>query len=234
MKKIYVASSWRNDYQQEVVKVLRCAGYDVYDFKNPHGDTGFHWSEIDPDWQDWTPSSFIAGLNHPIAESGFNSDMTALSQCDICVLVLPCGRSAHLEAGWAAGAGKSVYILIPEKCEPELMYKMTTGVFENIGDIITALKDKYREPKEVYTDDDLRYAAYARCECGAGLAYPKGMSFQDVSSWDCSDILTGRAKPGTKHSAKYPFAFYEIKSEDQPSANGATTRRAIETKEEPI
>ena len=43
--KIYVASSWRNEYYPEVVKVLRDAGHDVYDFRNPpSGDPGFKWS----------------------------------------------------------------------------------------------------------------------------------------------------------------------------------------------
>lgn len=30
--KIYVASSWRNEYYPEVVQKLRDAGFDVYDF----------------------------------------------------------------------------------------------------------------------------------------------------------------------------------------------------------
>lgn len=47
MKKIYVASSWRNDFQPTVVKYLREAGYDVYDFKNPPNRSGFAWSSID-------------------------------------------------------------------------------------------------------------------------------------------------------------------------------------------
>jgi hypothetical protein len=47
--------------------------------------------------------------------------------------------------------------------------------------------------------------------------------------WDCSAILTGEAIPvgqpgAVKHEARLPFAFYEIKSENQPSARGATTR----------
>lgn len=35
MAKIYVASSWRNPYQPEVVAALRKTGYEVYDFRNP-------------------------------------------------------------------------------------------------------------------------------------------------------------------------------------------------------
>lgn len=38
MAKIYVASSWRNVFQQDVVGILRDLGHEVYDFKNPpHG-----------------------------------------------------------------------------------------------------------------------------------------------------------------------------------------------------
>lgn len=135
--KIYVASSWRNDIQPEVVETLRKAGHEVYDFKNPRpGDHGFHWSDIDPDWQNWTPEQFIAGLHHPIAQRGFASDMDALRDCDTCVLVLPCGRSAHIEAGWAAGAGKRVIVYIPEQCEPELMYSMTTAQCDSMDELL--------------------------------------------------------------------------------------------------
>lgn len=49
MAKIYVASSWRNVFQQDVVNILRDLGHEVYDFKNPpHGNGGFKWSDIDP------------------------------------------------------------------------------------------------------------------------------------------------------------------------------------------
>lgn len=48
MAKIYVASSWRNVFQQDVVNILRNFGHEVYDFKNPpHGNGGFQWSDID-------------------------------------------------------------------------------------------------------------------------------------------------------------------------------------------
>lgn len=32
---------------------------------------------------------------------------------DTCVLALPCGRSAHLEAGWMSGAGKKLIVYMP-------------------------------------------------------------------------------------------------------------------------
>lgn len=127
MAKIYVASSWRNRRQPEVVSLLRAHGHEVYDFRNPEpGDHGFHWSEIDDGWQSWEPRQFKSALMHAVARRGFNSDMRALAQCDVCVLVLPCGRSAHLEAGWACGSGKALIIYMPKDAreEPELMYSM--------------------------------------------------------------------------------------------------------------
>ncbi len=105
MSKIYVASSWRNNYQPEVVQFLRNSGFEVYDFKNPtSGDNGFHWSEIDEDWEDWTVEQYEEGLNHSLAEEGFQKDFNAMKWADACVVVMPCGRSAHLEAGWFCGS----------------------------------------------------------------------------------------------------------------------------------
>lgn len=69
----------------------------------------------------------------------------------------------------------------------------------------------------------LTYAATNRCICGAGLAH-KYFSNPMEGYWDCSEILDGTADKSVKHTAKLPFQFYEIKSENQPSARGMTTR----------
>ena len=116
--KIYLASSWRNERQPAVLAALREAGHDVYDFRNPApGDSGFGWTEICANWIDWTPNEFIRALEHPIADHGFSLDMKALRWCEACVLLLPCGRSAHLELGWACGAGKLTVVLVEERVD---------------------------------------------------------------------------------------------------------------------
>lgn len=78
------------------------------------------------------------------------------------------------------------------------------------------------------TADDLIYAATARCTCGAGLAYVRG-SPAIGGCWDCSAILLGRAIPSgqpgaVEHVDRMPFQFWKVLSEQQPSANGRTTR----------
>jgi len=148
MSRIYVASSWRNELQPEIVNLLRSWGHTVYDFRNPSpGDHGFSWDEIDLNWRDWTPAQLMAGLQNPIARSGFVKDMTALHASDTVVLLLPTGRSGHMEAGWAAGACKRVFVycLPSAKVEPELMYLM----FDGFADSPSSLRKMIGDPERV-------------------------------------------------------------------------------------
>ncbi len=138
---IYVASSWKNPYYEEVINYLRAEGFPVYDFRNPpHGGSGFHWTDVDRNAPNWTFKEYQEGLNHPLAERQFHADIDALNRADACVLVLPCGRSAHTEAGWMAGSGKSVIVYFPEMAEPELMYKLFDEVVDNLDDLVRCLR----------------------------------------------------------------------------------------------
>jgi hypothetical protein len=142
--RIYVASSWRCDRQPGVVAALRAEGHDVYDFRNPEpGNRGFSWRQIDPD-RSWLadPARFRAGLQHPVARRGFDLDMGALKACDVCVLVLPCGRSAHLELGWVASApGKRAIVLLDDPVsEPELMYLACDEICVSLEEVIAAIR----------------------------------------------------------------------------------------------
>lgn len=138
---IYLASSWKNTYYPSVLAALRAAGHDVYDFRNPGAGTdGFKWSNLDPNWLEWSPEKYKHQLmENPLTEQQFGNDLRAIEACDCCVLLLPCGRSAHTEAGYFAGQGKPVYVLIPEKQEPELMYRLFDGVCTSIDELIEHL-----------------------------------------------------------------------------------------------
>jgi hypothetical protein len=141
---IYVASSWRNPTQPSVVGALRTAGHEVYDFRNPApGSQGFGWRQLGlGDAKTWTPAILRTALQHPVAQQGFALDMGALRWCDACVLVLPCGRSAHLELGWATGAGKRTIVLTAETLdEPELMYLMCDRICLSIYEVVGALAE---------------------------------------------------------------------------------------------
>lgn len=150
-QRIYVASSWRCVMQPAVVAALRSAQFEVYDFKNPReGDHGFHWSDVMPSYtkvgigspeQLADATEYVEALSHPISEAGFKSDFDAMEWADTCVLVLPCGRSAHLELGWFVGQHKRTAILLDGdlndgKVTPELMYKMVDYVAPSLFDLL--------------------------------------------------------------------------------------------------
>ena len=141
-RKIYLASSWRNSEQPSLVTECREAGHEVYDFRNPSpGNKGFAWHEIDRDWLGWKPDVFADLLRtHPVAAAGFKLDKDALDWCDTCVLALPCGRSAHLELGYAAGQGKDTIVLLREdKFEPELMYLLCSDLVTSVDELLIRL-----------------------------------------------------------------------------------------------
>ncbi len=123
--RIYVASSWRNEKQRDVVGALRAAGHDVYDFRD--STNAFHWSDVDPAWKKWNTPKFRQALKHPKVVQAHAVDHAHLGWADVGVLVLPCGISAHIEAGYMAGQGKPVFIFSQmKKFDPELMY-LTLG-----------------------------------------------------------------------------------------------------------
>lgn len=142
MARIYLASSWRNEYQPEVVKFLRSLDHEVYDFRDPQHSPGFQWSELDPKWQSWTVEAYRERLlSEPRAAQGFMSDLRGMMWADTGVLLLPCGASAHSEVGWMAGFGKRTIVYIPfgVKWEPELMYLMHNEIVASEYELDEAL-----------------------------------------------------------------------------------------------
>ena len=120
--KIYVASSWKNTHFDGVVALLRSAGHEVYDFRNPSvqgpeitGSGGFDWRDLggkrDP--KHWSLDQYRDALRTPQAIDGFFADKAAMEWAEACVLVLPSGKSAHMEFGWFTGRGKPVVAYLP-------------------------------------------------------------------------------------------------------------------------
>lgn len=147
--KIYVASSWRNEKQPEVVARLRAEGHEVYDFKapDPGGSTpgGFQWREIDPKWKDWTPEQYVEAVEDPLAVHGLWRDFAAMFSADACVMVQPCGVSAALELGWMIGAGKFGVVLLdgaPPRWEPELMLRLAHHLCTTLDQVVERIRAK--------------------------------------------------------------------------------------------
>ena len=127
--KVYVASSWKRTVRHgEVVRAIReVEGVEVFDYRNPPpGPTGeVPWTEEAPWWMNHTPPAFPEPPRGGMRAKALYTDARALREADAVVLVLDAGKSAHLEAGFALGAGIPLLIFGSPEDEAELMYGLT-------------------------------------------------------------------------------------------------------------
>ncbi len=119
---IYLIGSLHNPLIPVAGNLLRQRGHEVFDNWHASGpDADAHWR----DYHRARGNSFIEGLDSPEAVTSFALDMAYLDWCDQAVLLLPAGKSGHLELGWAIGRGKVGHIVL--KGEPDtwdLMYRL--------------------------------------------------------------------------------------------------------------
>jgi nucleoside 2-deoxyribosyltransferase len=93
-----------------------------------------------PDYNSMPAAQRIVALDGDIARRKFDLDRTAIERCDVCILVEPAGKSAHLEAGFAAGLSKRVIVLLDEAPAPvELMLAFASKFDTNISGLLRLL-----------------------------------------------------------------------------------------------
>jgi len=119
---------------------LRALGYDVFD------DWFAPGPEADDFWQSYARNrgqSYKEALGDYHARHVFEFDKFHLDRADAAVLVMPAGRSAHIELGYMAGKGKPVYVLFDNEPERyDIMYNFATDVFFDTGELCAALKEE--------------------------------------------------------------------------------------------
>lgn len=127
----------RNPQVPLLAERLREQGYDVFDDWYAAGP------EADDKWRDYERArqhSYGDGLRGYAAQHVYEYDRFHLDRCDLAVLLLPTGRSGHLELGYFIGKGKPGFILLePESERWDVMYKFATAVVNNEGELFDAL-----------------------------------------------------------------------------------------------
>jgi nucleoside 2-deoxyribosyltransferase len=123
-RKVYIASSWRNAETIRILaEALREHGHEVYDFTDPTNYVHNITEEAKEvrDKVDWIECGQM-----PSTQQACDNDKAGLDWCDAVLMLLPCGRSAHLEAGIALGQGKQliIYGYLP-RGEFEVTYNVT-------------------------------------------------------------------------------------------------------------
>lgn len=146
--KIYIASSWKNaEIVGDLSFTLRHEGHNVFDFTDPLSrPQGFdHFVFNANSLKEASTIDWVDFLSWDESKRAFRSDKAGLDWAEVVVLVLPCGRSSHLEAGYAIGQGKKVFVFgdLP-KGEFDVMYGFFSGCFKS-----NQLKDLLKKLKEV-------------------------------------------------------------------------------------
>jgi len=138
MTRIYVASSWKHESHDEVVKALTDADYSVYDYRAQA--ESFQWAQIDKNFAKFDAKQQLGILENPIAQRAFVKDYTAMHEAEACVLLAPSGTSANMEAGWFIGQHKPTIVFLPKPAKlPELIYLAADNRCTTIMGIIREL-----------------------------------------------------------------------------------------------
>lgn len=137
---IYLIGSLRNPEIPVITKRFRDEGLEIF------ADWYAAGPEADDYWRDYEKSqgfTYIEALSRPAAKNVYAFDRRHLEASDVVVLVLPAGKSGHLELGWALGRGKRGYILVDSPERWDVMYQFATGIYSDLEELVLELKDQY-------------------------------------------------------------------------------------------
>ena len=137
---VYLMGSLRNPRIPVVADQLRGLGLAVFD----------EWHAAGPGADDaWQAYEQMRGHTYEQALAGypachvFEYDKTHVDASRIGVLLLPAGKSGHLELGYMLGKGKPGYIVYEGAVERyDVMYKFATRVFGNVDDLFRVLEKR--------------------------------------------------------------------------------------------
>jgi len=150
VKTVYLIGSLRNPKIPVIAKQLRAEGFDIFD----------DWFAAGPEADDWWRTyekakgvSYDEALRSYAAKHVFSFDYHHLNRCDGAILVLPAGKSGHLELGYMAGQGKPTFVLFEEEPERwDVMYQFATGgVAFDVPTLVSLMKKQSTGAKDVST-----------------------------------------------------------------------------------
>lgn len=137
---VYLIGALKNQRIPDVGNLLRGEGYDVMDEWFTPGELA------DVNWQEYERRrgrTYQEALRGRAATNIFLFDRSYLDASDIVVLVMPAGKSAMLELGYAKGRGKKTAIFL-DGSDPDrydIMPNFADKVFMTEADLVAGLRD---------------------------------------------------------------------------------------------
>jgi nucleoside 2-deoxyribosyltransferase len=145
-KVIYLIGSLRNEKIPHLAKKMRGLSDDLEVFD----DWFSPGPEADDFWRNYEKvrgSTYKEALRNWAGRHVFEFDHHHIDRADIGVLIMPAGKSGHLELGYMIGQGKPCFIYFDE--EPERWDVMHQFAFLNDGNICVTEKELFTSLKKV-------------------------------------------------------------------------------------
>jgi len=138
MKSIYLIGSLRNKNIPKIANEIAAQGFEVFsDWFAPGPAADSYWKK----------HAIARGQNYAEALKGwagkhvFEFDRFHIDRCDMAIMVMKAGKSAHLELGYILGKGKKGFILFEsEPARWDVMYQFASGIFFSKKDLFKQLK----------------------------------------------------------------------------------------------
>ena len=143
---IYVIGSLKTQRAREVARRLRDARFEVFDdWQATAPDTDKHWTA----YEKARGRNLRDALQGKAGRNQFAFDEKHLNACKAAVLVMPCGKSAHLELGYIRGLGKPGFVLFDkDPDEFDLMYGLASEICYSEDEVIEELRRRGFAHKE--------------------------------------------------------------------------------------
>ena len=144
MKTVYLIGSLRNPEIPILGNRLRGLGIEVFDNWFSAGEFA------DKSWQEYSNlrgHTYKEALRSYEASHVFEFDYTHLNRSQAGVLIMPAGKSGHLEFGYLVGSGKPGFVLFDK--EPERYDVMYQFAFLNGGDVCFSEDELLESMKKV-------------------------------------------------------------------------------------
>lgn len=136
--KVYIGGALANPEIVRLTRTLLENGYNAFSEWYTPG------KEADVLWRDYELAlgfDYRTALARPSAQNTFRFDRDNIESSDVFVMLLPCGKSAHLELGYAAGRGIDTIIYMPEQPDRwDVMYNFAGAIVYNDTELLDALK----------------------------------------------------------------------------------------------
>ena len=140
-KVVYIIGSLRNEKIPLLSNDIRKLGFEVFDdWFSPGPEADEFWRK----YEKTRGSSYKQALNNYAGKHIFEFDKHHIDRASIGILVMPAGRSGHLELGYMIGQGKPCFVFFEEEPDRwDIMYQFANNVcftFDELKEELIKLK----------------------------------------------------------------------------------------------